>query len=278
VIKNRLPILLAAVVVCSPALGQNPGEKPLTEKELLKQIESLNPAKPAATSVPAAVPHSNPAPNPLFNPAGAPGDTIKASPDKAGGGPNFIGTPGDKKAKPPTEITALEATFDNKANVAVFIGAVLVKDPQFNVDCDRLTAFLKHEDSEAKAAAPKPATAEGGTPAPAAGGKKQGSGLEKAIAVTTSDRRVKITQDKVESDGSITHGLGLADRAEYFATTGDIFLYGMPDVTQGMNRCIATAPETWMKLNRDGRMEAHGPHKTIIVDTSSERDNKNASQ
>ncbi|MEI8109264.1 MAG: hypothetical protein WCI46_15730, partial [Verrucomicrobiota bacterium] len=43
----------------------------------------------------------------------------------------------------PTEIDALEATFDQKANQAIFIGEVVVKDPEFNVKCDKLTALLK---------------------------------------------------------------------------------------------------------------------------------------
>ena len=276
-LKNRFPIFFAAVVACSPAFAQSTDGKPLTEGELLKQIESLNATKSAATPSPAARSPVNPAASPLFNPAGTPGDILKPAPAKVDGGPTNIGTPDGKPTKEPTVITALEATFDNKANIAVFVGSVIVKDPQFNVDCDKLTAFLKHEDKDAKAPVPKAATPAPGTPAPAAGAKKQNGGLDKAIAVTTSERRVIITQDKVESDGSITHGIGLSDRAEYFATSGDIFLYGMPDVTQGTNRCIATAPETWMKLNRDGRMEAHGPHRTIIVDTS-DRDNKSASQ
>ncbi len=130
----------------------------------------------------------------------------------------------------------------------------------------------RHPDAEAGHSQPIDG---GGRRLPPEGPRKQAGGLDKAIAVTTSERRVKITQDKVEADGTITHGIGLADRAEYFTSSGDIFLYGMPDVTQGTNRCIATAPETWMKMNRDGRMEAHGPHKTIIVDTS-DRDSKSA--
>ena len=278
-IKKRLLIFFAAVALCSPAWAQSTGAKPLTERELLKQIELLNPTKPAATPSPSASLPVNPAANPLFNPAGTPGDIGKSPTAKVDGAPTNIGTPGDKKTKEPTIITALEATFDNRANIAVFVGSVIVKDPQFNVDCDKLTAFLKHDDKDAKAAAPKPATPAPATPTPAAGVKKQSGGLDKAIAVTTSERRVIITQDKVESDGSITHGIGIADRAEYFSTSGDIFLYGMPDVTQGTNRCIATAPETWMKLNRDGRMYAYGPHRTIIIDNESTRDaNKTTAQ
>ncbi|MDR3405464.1 MAG: hypothetical protein P4L99_23415 [Chthoniobacter sp.] len=293
-IKNKFSIFLAAVIACSAALAQVPADKPLTENDLLKQIETLKPKDtpaPSSGAIPAAGPNAGSVLNPndpLFNLTGAGGDILKPQGERAHLPGTATPAPGAKPLdpnapKPPTEITALEATFDQRANVAVFIGSVFVKDPQFTVDCDKLTAFLKHDDKPTPGAAPKVATptpkpatpnpTTGGTPITSGGAKKQSGGLDKAIAVTTSERRVKIIQDKVEADGSITHGIGLSDRAEYFATNGDIFLYGMPDVTQGTNRCIATAPETWMKMNRDGRMEAHGPHKTIIVDTS-DRDNK----
>jgi hypothetical protein len=304
-------------LACAPVLAQTPADKPLTEGELLKQIETLNPIKAGAAGSPAATPGATPSPSSVTIPnslilstPGAPAPKpLDRSNILAPGATGPEAQPADPDAKPPTEITATEATFDQKGNVAVFLINVFVKDPQFTVQCDKLTAFLKHEDATAPtgpkaaggpnaspapkgAATPKPAVAtpaaatpkagtpqpgaKPGTPAPAGAVKKK-TGLDKAIAVTTSERRVIIIQDKVEADGSITHGIGLADRAEYFASNGDIFLYGMPDVTQGTNRCIATAPETWMKLNRDGRMEAHGPHRTIIVDTS-DRDNPSASK
>jgi len=299
VIKNRFPLFLVAAVACSPVLAENAAEKPISESDLLKQIEAIKPAGATVSVTP-----TSPAANATVSPAPA-SNIIKLPGDKltAGNGPD---TPDntDKKVANVTEITAIEATFDQKANVAVFLKDVVVKDPQFNVECDKLTAYLKHEDKEAAAtpaekgaaATPgkstgkptaKPAATPVATPTAAAatpigkGGataaatpvpKKKGSGLDKAVHVTTGGRPVKITQDKVEADGSITHGIGIADRAEYYSSTGDIFLYGSPDVTSGTNRCIATAPETWMKLNRDGRMEAHGPHRTFIVDN--DRDNK----
>jgi hypothetical protein len=279
-IHHRIPILLLAAVAGAPVLAQGPIniDKPLSQEELLKQIESITPSKGGATP--------SPTNNPLIS-SNASSDLLKPSPNKVGT-PNPA-DPAATNGKGPTIITALEATFDQKANVAVFIGSVVVNDPEFNVVCDKLTAYLKHEDKAVPAATPagakttpKAATPKAATPAStpngAAGGaatagptqigvqKKKGSGLDKAVAVTTSDRRVVITQDKVEADGSITHGIGIADRAEYFSTTGDIFLYGSPDVTQGTNRCVATDPSTVMTLNRDGHMTAKGPHKTYIVD------------
>ncbi|MDP9292276.1 MAG: hypothetical protein M3O82_07930, partial [Verrucomicrobiota bacterium] len=52
----------------------------------------------------------------------------------------------DAGKKAPTEITAeKEATFDEKAHVAVFLGTVRIVDPQFTLTADKVTAFLKKE-------------------------------------------------------------------------------------------------------------------------------------
>jgi lipopolysaccharide export system protein LptA len=268
VIKKPLFFLLAAALVCPPLRAQKPGDRPLTENDLLKQIESLTPsgAKPDPT------PKSDPNPGlKLIS------DTKAPAAEKKPGGEKKE-KPDEKKAKGPTEITALEAVFDQKAHLAIFIGSVVVKDPEFNVTCDKLTAHLKSDD---KPAGSQPATAGKATPKPAtpkpveAGtSPKKGGGLEKALAESTSDKRVVITQDKTEADGSITHSIGISDKASYDAVTGDIVLTGMPDVTQGINRCIATDPSTVMTLNRDGHMKAQGPHKTIIVDKGDVVDSK----
>jgi lipopolysaccharide export system protein LptA len=152
-------------------------------------------------------------------------------------------------------------TFDNKANIAVFVGDVVVKDPDFNCMCDKLTAHLK------KKAAPAANPNGNGTPAPNKSGGG-GGGLEKAIAESTSDRRVILTQEKVEVDGSITHSLGKANRAVYDAASGDIYLHGSPEVTQGPQRMTALTPETIIIINRDGKLRSEGPTKSVIIDQS----------
>lgn len=146
--------------------------------------------------------------------------------------------------------------------MAVFTGSVVVKDPDFNVTCDKLTAYLKHGDGSGSAAANSGGAGIGAAP-------KKSGGLDKAIAVTTSDRRVVITQDKKDADGNVivhNYSVGNADQATYDATTGDTVLTGNPDVVQGSDRCVATEPGTVMILNRDGHMKAIGPHRTIIVE------------
>ena len=262
----------------------NPQLAPLTEEELLKQIEVYNPVKIPTAPLPPARP--------------SPEMTL-TTPDFAGGipratavtpidlgshriariSPSASGTrigsgtpppPGEKKEKGPTTIDALEATFDQRADVAVFVGEVAVDDPEFKIWCDKLTAYLKPSQKSGGTAAkgakstvksattPKPATPKAATPSPdGSTPPKKGGGLDHAIAVMLSGGRVKIIQDKVDPDtGKIKHGLGYADRAEYNTDTGDITLYGTPDVTQDQDRCIATAPYTVITLNRDGHMTA----------------------
>ena len=180
-----------------------------------------------------------------------------------------------KKEKGPTEITALEATFDQKNHQAVFIGEVVVKDPEFNVQCDTLTAYLKKAAGDnPQPASPKPrvnpASPSPGTPAPKAERAKEskGGGLERAIAQANQGGRVLVTQEKVETDGTVSRSVGRGDKVDYVASTGDITLTGMPEVQQGINTCVATDVSTVITLNREGRMRVVGPHKTVITDTS----------
>jgi len=222
--------------------------------------------------------------------------------------------PADKdKTKGATEITAKDASFDQKKHVGVFTGAVTVQNPQFNIKCDKLTAYMRHDDNKdaspagstgpagakdpkaAKAPAPAGGNVSGRlqVPKPAAtpatptitakaeqagkgalgGSDQKPSALEKAIA----EGGVIITQDKTDADGKVEHDTGHAQRAYYDATSGDVTLTGRPDVQQGGNVCISLDDSTIMILNRDGHMRVHGPHKTVLADTSaSESDPKNS--
>ncbi len=240
--QSFLALCLAALL-CPTAFAENPGARPLSESDLLRQIDALAPNQTAAGRT-----------------GGAPGsffDSPLAEGSRAGSNKKEKEL---KKSKGPTEITALEATFDQKANLAVFLGEVVVKDPEFNVICDKLTAYLKSDKKKGDGAAARPAGEAADEP------PQKSGGLERAIAESSGDRRVIITQDKTEADGSITQSIGKADKATYDAVTGDIILTGSPDVIQGINRVQATEPGTVMVLNRDGRMKATGPHRTTIVD------------
>lgn len=278
--SKSLLLLTVSVLLCPAAFAQ----RPLSEADLLKQIEALNPTRPSAAKVEApptapALPLA-PGPGPSLAPAPSLFDPALAD---AGKPPTAIPIPGGKKGKGgdkpkgPTEITSLEATFDQKANIAVFVGDVVVKDPEFNCWCDKMTAHLKAKSSPVAAAGPNgtpaPATPAPATPAPAgakpgdaAAKDQRGGSLEKAVAETNSDRRVIITQEKTETDGTVTHSVGKADKAVYDTATGDIVLYGSPDVTQGTNRMVALTPETVITINRDGHLSSNGPTKSFLVE------------
>jgi lipopolysaccharide export system protein LptA len=245
--SQSLLALALAALLCPTSFAQKPGDQPLSETDLLRQIETLTPNNPSTGKT-----------------AGSPGsffDSGLADAPKSGGNKKDKGL---KKSKGPTEITALEATFDQKANLAVFLGEVVVKDPEFNVICDKLTAYLKSDKSKGKGDAAKPAA-----PAASEDAPKKSGGLERAIAESTGDRRVIITQDKTEADGTITQSVGKADKATYDAVSGDVVLTGSPEVLQGINRVVAVDPGTVMTLNRDGRMRANGLTKSTIVDKAS---------
>ena len=241
--KKTLRLLLAAAAAAAPAFAQKPADAPRSEDDLHRQIEAVSGAVPAFKGLaPRAVAVAVP-----------PAEEAAAKPAL-------------KKEKGPTEIDALEATFDQKANEAVFIGEVVVTDPEFNVKCDKLTAHLKGAEKAPEAATgkwPKPTT-----PAPAAEPKKKAgsSGLRRAVAEANAGNRVFITQDKPDADGKPQHSIGEADKATYDAVTGDTVLTGTPKIQQGINLVIATAANTKITLNRDGHMRVEGPHKTIIVD------------
>ena len=189
--------------------------------------------------------------------------------------------------KPGTVINAEDETsFDEKTRIAVFLGTVVVKDPQFDLTCDKLTAYLKKE-TPAAATAPVAAVVPAATPvlASATGksvGKKgakaaknaepgkgaepaTGGGLDRAVA----EGHVVIVQDhRDETSGAITHYVGKGERADYEAATGELRLSGWPQIQQGVNNQVATAERTIMIMTREGRLKTIGPSKSVIVDQS----------
>lgn len=137
-----------------------------------------------------------------------------------------------------TEITAQkEATFDEKKNVAVFLGNVRVTDPGFLLAADKLTVTLAADRS----------------------------GIDRAIA---EGNVVIVQRSPDDKDGENKGAVGRAQRAEYVPSTGRATLSGSPQIQQGINRHIATSPGTRMILHRDGRASTVGPSRTVITDTS----------
>ena len=167
-----------------------------------------------------------------------------------------------------TEITADNAEFNNRTHIAIFNGKVIVVNPDFNVTCERLTAYLKHDEKPATAAPDaKPKPAPDAAPAPAAAAKSKG-GLEKAIAEMPNGGRVIITQDKKEADGAVTNSVGKADKAVYNAVTGDITMTGNPEIRQGISKVVPAEEGVTLIINRDGRYRAIGRTKTLLQDNN----------
>ena len=161
----------------------------------------------------------------------------------------------------PTVIHATDSEYMEQIHQAVFEHFVVVNNASFNVVCDKLTAFLHHEDAakapvKRDAATPAPATpasAQAGAKNAAASGPNT-SALDKAIA----EGSVEVTQDKVDDSGSTKHSVGHGKKMIYEVATGKVTLYGKPDLQQGDELCVALAESTVMVLHRDGQMEVFG--------------------
>ena len=169
-----------------------------------------------------------------------------------------------------TEITADNAEFNNKTHIAIFNGQVIVVNPDFNVTCEKLTAYLKHDEKPAEkpAALPDARAKPAAEASPAAPAAKSKGGLEKAIAEMPNGGRVIITQDKKEADGSVTNSVGKADKAVYNAVTGDITMTGNPEIRQGISKVVPAEEGVTLIINRDGRYRAIGRTKTLLQDNN----------
>jgi len=149
----------------------------------------------------------------------------------------FSGLGKDRPADAKTEITATkEATFDNAASVAEFTGNVIVRDPQFTLNCDRLKVTLS----------------------------KDHKGMQQVEAFGN----VVIIQENTEKSGQTTKAIGKAGLATYVPASGEVTLKDWPSIQSGMNNQVGTEKGTIMILNRSGKSKTEGPSKTVITDTS----------
>jgi lipopolysaccharide export system protein LptA len=231
-------------------------------------------------SAPAAKPSSSPAATTKSSAAKQSAGTAKqASGDSAAGAQsNLFGGDSNGRPKGPTEITATqEAQFDTKTRTGVFIGNVKVIDPQFTLTADRLTVHLNRDEdggglNEADAQGNvvivhvnQPKTTAPGQPA------------QTASAPTPAARTASTGPTPVQAQQPPT-STGKSDRALYEAKDGSITLTGWPQVTQGANTHIATAPGVKMVLFRDGRMQTYGSTRTLIEDRTTATNNPNANR
>jgi len=138
-----------------------------------------------------------------------------------------------KNAK--TEITCKnDATFDNTKSVATFEGTVFVKDPQFNLYCDKLVVYLN----------------------------KERKGIEHAEAIG----HVVVVQENTNDKGDTSKSIGRSGKAVFVPATGEATLTDWPQLQQGINNHISTEQTTVMVLHRDGQLKTTGGSKTVIVD------------
>jgi len=133
-----------------------------------------------------------------------------------------------------TEIVADQAFFDSGKSIGIFSGHVIVKDPRFNLQADKLTVYL---------------------------GKGEVRGLDRAVA----EGNVGMVREAPGQDGGPpTRSVGRADSAIYTASNGNVELKGTPRVQSGLNSHIATSPETVMLINQSGQLTTNGPSRTEI--------------
>ncbi|MEY2481276.1 MAG: hypothetical protein QOI04_2203 [Verrucomicrobiota bacterium] len=165
----------------------------------------------------------------LFSPTPAK-EAEKSSPKKSQGIPDLT-----NPTQPiTTEITADQAFFDSAKNVGTFTGHVVVVDPRFHIQSDKLTAYIS---------------------------KTENQGLEKAVA----DGNVAVVRDRPDPNGGPpTRSVGRSEHAVYTTSDGNVELTGSPRVQQGMNMHIAKADDTVMILNQAGQLTTHGPSRTEI--------------
>ena len=126
------------------------------------------------------------------------------------------------------------ATFDNVTSSADFIGHVVVRDPQFDLTCERLHVILRPDRK----------------------------GLQKVVATGN----VVIVQEKRNDRGDLVKSVGKCGKATYDTASGDVTLEEWPQVQQGINNQVATQQNTVMILNAKGRSRTIGPSRTMIVD------------
>ncbi|MDD5201481.1 MAG: LptA/OstA family protein, partial [Terrimicrobiaceae bacterium] len=141
----------------------------------------------------------------------------------------------DRPKNAKTEISCKdEATFDNASGIATFVTTVYVKDPQFNLYCDKLTVFMNKE--------------------------------RKGIDHAEAEGHVVIVQDNTDDKGQPTKSIGRSGKAVFVPATGDATLTVWPQLQQGINNHVSTEATTVMVLNRNGHLKTTGGSRTVITD------------
>jgi lipopolysaccharide transport protein LptA len=160
---------------------------------------------------------------------------VKVEPEKsATARPKEGNSPAAPQEQTVTEIYADKAVFDSTKSLGVFSGHIVVVDPRFQIQGDKLTIYIS---------------------------KNQSEGLEKAVV----EGNVGVVRDRPDPGGGPpSRMVGRSEKAVYMAKTGNFELTGNPRVQQGLNTHVATSPETVMVLNDKGELQTTGPSRTEI--------------
>jgi lipopolysaccharide transport protein LptA len=125
--------------------------------------------------------------------------------------------------------------FESSKSIGVFTGHIIVIDPRFQIQGDKLTIYLSNKQSE--------------------------GGLDKAIV----EGNVGVVRERPDpAGGPPSKMVGRSDKAVYTAKNGNFELTGNPRVQQGLNTHVATSPDTVMVLNEKGELQTNGPSRTEI--------------
>lgn len=152
-----------------------------------------------------------------------------------------------------TEIYADEAFFDSANSIGIFTGRVIVKDPRFNVQADKMTIYLTK------------GTKPGVAPTPAPNGEKPAASPEQGLEKAVAEGNVGVVREQPGENGAPpTRSVGRADTAIYTTADGNVELRGSPRVQSGPNTHVATSPDTVMVISQDSKLTTRGPSRTEI--------------
>lgn len=146
--------------------------------------------------------------------------------------PGDLFAPGEEGVT--TEIFADAVEFNSKDYIGTFTGRVIVKDPRFNLQADKLIVYLARGETR---------------------------GLERVVA----EGNVAVVREAPnEEGGPPVRSVGRAERAVYTANDGHIEMTGTPRVQSGLNSHVATSPDTVMIINQSGQLTTRGPSRTEL--------------
>lgn len=162
-----------------------------------------------------------------------------------------------KRTPGPTEITAREATFDNRTREASFTGEVVVKDPEFGLSCEKLNIYLrKPAEAPSVGAAPNPKPQNGAD---------AGSGIEKAIAEVD----VIITMEKPDANGKPQRYIGRGKKAIFDNASGVLTLSGWPQIAESVSgsvskQILSREEGCVIIIDRAGKIDVKGYHTSTL--------------